>query len=587
MTGVGVSSGVALGYARWMRRTVLLPVDNIPINLSEIPYEKSKFEDARQAALKQIQGLGTSLLIKFPKEAEIFEAHALILEDEEFVTPIIQLIEQKCLPAGAAIRSTAQTLKDTFMAMDNEYFQARAQDIVDIERRLLLNLQGTPPVDLQLLAPGTILLAEELTPSETAGLDTEKVIGLVTRLGGKASHTAILAKALGIPAIVGCNELDQIQDGDPIIINGDTGVILVNPSTFERQSALNAQRLQMEREIRFASESKLPAETPDRYRLILAANLSHPGMTAEAIKAGSEEVGLFRTEFLYLGRDSSPSEREQFQVYKTVVEGMAGRPVIFRTMDIGGDKQVPYLGLAKEDNPFLGYRALRICLQEPELFIAQIRAILRASSYGPVKIMFPMVATLDELDEAKAMVKRVAKELTNEGIPSASAVPLGIMIEIPSAALRAADFAAEVDFFSIGTNDLIQYTLAADRLNPKLSSLYQACDPAVLRLIAGVIEAGRRRGIPVGVCGEMAGQPLGALLLLGMGINELSMSIGSLPEIKSLIRRTVYSDAAKLVHAALQMRTAQEVQMHVQEYLESHLKEVCYADNCNQRLSRA
>ncbi|WP_407312959.1 phosphoenolpyruvate--protein phosphotransferase [Desulfosporosinus sp. SB140] len=570
MTGVGVSKGVALGQAQWMRLTVLLPIDNTPINPSEISTEKSKFEDARQAALKQIRALVTSLRMKLPKEAEIFQAHALILEDEEFVTPVIQLIEQQCLPAGAAIYSITQTLKDTFLAMDNEYFQARAQDIVDIERRLILNLQGTPPVDLQLLEPGTILLAEELTPSETAGLNTEKVIGLATRLGGKTSHTAILAKALGIPAVVGCSELEQIQDGDQIIINGDTGEILVNPSSVERQSALNAQKLQQEREIRFAAEVKLPTETLDRHQLTLAANLSHPGMTAEAIKAGAEEVGLFRTEFLYLGRDSAPSEEEQFQVYKTVVEGMAGRPVIFRTMDIGGDKQVPYLGLAEEDNPFLGYRALRICLQEPELFSAQIRAILRTSAFGPVKIMFPMVATLDELDKATAIVKCIGKELACEGIPSASAVPLGIMIEIPSAALRAAEFAAEVDFFSIGTNDLIQYTLAADRLNPKLSSLYQACDPAVLRLIAGVIEAGRKRGIPVGVCGEMASQPLGALLLLGMGINELSMSIGSLPEIKSLIRRTVYSEAARLVQSALRMRTTQEVQMHIQEYLNGH-----------------
>lgn len=570
MTGVGVSKGIALGNAQWMRQNVLLPIDNTPVNPSEIAREKINFQNASHAAIEQIRALGNSLSSQFPKEAEIFEAHALILADEEFVVAINRLIDQERLPASAAIRSAALTLKETFLAMDDVYFQARAQDILDIEHRLLLNLQGTPPVDLQLLKPGTILLAEDLTPSETAGLNRENVVGLATCLGGKTSHTAILAKALGIPAVVGCNDLKQIKDGDPVIINGETGEILVNPSLVDRQAAVKVKKLQQERDNLYAAEIELPAETLDGYRLTLAANLSHPGMTIEAIKAGAEEIGLFRTEFLYLGRDIAPTETEQFMAYKTVVERMAGCPVIFRTMDIGGDKQVPYLGLAEEKNPFLGYRALRICLQEPELFSAQIRAILRASAFGPIKIMFPMVTTLDELDKAKAMVNQIRQELTREGISCASDVPLGIMIEIPAAAIRAADFAAEVDFFSIGTNDLIQYTLAADRLNPKLSSLYQASDPAVLRLIASVIEAGRQRGIPVGVCGEMASQPFGALLLLGMGVNELSMSTGSLPEIKSLIRRTVYTDAAMLVQSALQMRTAHEIQRLVEEYLASH-----------------
>ncbi|MDI6813128.1 MAG: phosphoenolpyruvate--protein phosphotransferase [Desulfitobacteriaceae bacterium] len=567
MIGLGVSKGVARGQAQWVRKAVLLPFDSAPVQAENVAAEMHRFRVAVGASVGQIRRLAAALTERFPQEAEIFEAHALILEDDEFLSSALRRIEQEYLSATAAVRAATDELKETFLAMDDAYFQSRAQDMEDIGRRLILNLQGTPPVDLQLVKPGTVLLADDLTPSETAGLNPENVVGIATRMGGKTSHTAILARALRIPAVVGCADLGEIQDGESVVMDGETGEIIARPSAEAWEAAKEAREILRQREHRYAEEISYPAETPDGYRVTLAANLAHPAAATEAVQAGAEEVGLFRTEFLYLGRETAPTEAEQFLAYKTVVEKMGGRPVIFRTLDVGGDKQVPYLGLAGEDNPFLGYRALRICLQERELFAVQIRAILRASALGPVKIMFPMVATLDEIRKAKDLVGQVRQELVANRIPCASHVSVGIMIEIPAAAIRADEFAKEVDFFSIGTNDLIQYTLAADRLNPKLASLYQATDPAVLRLIAGVIEAGHQEGLPVGVCGEMAGQPVGALLLLGMGIDELSMNTGSLPEIKSLIRRIPRAEAVELVAFILKLGTAAEIEAQVRESL--------------------
>ncbi|HZK84077.1 MAG TPA: phosphoenolpyruvate--protein phosphotransferase [Desulfosporosinus sp.] len=567
LQGLGVSKGIALGQALWLYVAPAQTEGERRLSEEEVPVELEKFQVALKVAAEQVRDLTETLEAKFPDEAAIFEAHALILEDEELGHSVQGYLENDRIPADQAVNLSIRHFKQIFLAMEDPYFQARAADLEDIGQRLILNLQGTPPVNLQSLPPGTILVADDLTPSQTAGLDPESVVGLITRQGGKTSHTAILAKTLGIPAVVGCPGLEQIKDGDSVILDGEKGDITLRPTAVQWAEAERRREEYSLLKQSYMAQVALPAVTLDGHLVTLGVNLAHPSAATEAVKAGAEEVGLFRTEFLYLGRQTAPSEEEQFVAYRTLVEKMQGRPVIFRTLDVGGDKKVPYLGLAEEDNPFLGYRALRICLQEPELFSAQLRALLRASAFGPSRIMFPMVATLEELREAKECVSRAQLELSQEGQAFDPNIEIGIMIEIPSAAIMAEEFAQEVDFFSIGTNDLVQYTLAADRLNPKLGRLYQNHNPAVLRLIAQVVKAAHHYGRRVGVCGEMAGQLSGALILLGLGVDELSMSVGSLPEIKSLIRETSSLEGRKLADSLLRMKTPTEVEAAVTGFL--------------------
>jgi len=567
MQGLGVSKGIALGQARWLYVAPELPAVERRLADAEIPVELEKFQAALKVAVEQVRKLAEALQAKFPDEAAIFEAQALILEDEELGNSVQGYLGKDGIPAAQAVTLSISHFKQVFLAMEDPYFRARAADLEDIGQRLILNLQGTPPVNLQTLPPGTILVADDLTPSQTAGLDPESVAGFITRQGGKTSHTAILAKTLGIPAVVGCTDLEQVKDGDQVILDGEYGEVTIGPTSVQWVEAERRRAEYLLLKQRYMTQVALPAITSDGHLIILAVNLAHPSAATEAVKAGAEEVGLFRTEFLYLGRQTAPSEEEQFVAYRTLVEKMQGRPVIFRTLDVGGDKKVPYLGLPTEENPFLGYRALRICLQEPQLFSTQLRAILRASAFGPSRIMFPMVATLEELRKAKECVSRAQLELSQQGQAFDPNIEIGIMIEIPSAAIMAEEFAQEVDFFSIGTNDLVQYTLAADRLNPKLAGLYQNHNPAVLRLIAHVVKSAHNYGRRVGVCGEMAGQLSGALILLGLGIDELSMNVGTLPEVKSLIRENSSLEARKLVDLLLKLKTPTEVETAVNEFL--------------------
>lgn len=567
MQGLGVSKGIALGQARWLYVAPAQPAAERRMADEEIPVEIEKFQAALKMAAEQVRKLAEALQAKFPDEAAIFEAHALILEDEELGNSVQGYLEKDGIPAAQAVTLSISHFKQGFLAMEDPYFRDRAADLEDIGQRLILNLQGTPPVNLQTLPPGTILVADDLTPSQTAGLDSESVVGFITRQGGKTSHTAILAKTLGIPAVVGCTDLEQVKDGDQVILDGENGEVTIRPTSVQWVEAERRREEYLLLKQRYMMQVALPAITPDGHLTILAVNLAHPSAATDAVKAGAEEVGLFRTEFLYLGRQEAPSEEEQFVAYRTLVEKMQGRPVIFRTLDVGGDKKVPYLGLPTEENPFLGYRALRICLKEPQLFSTQLRALLRASAFGPSRIMFPMVATLEELREAKECVSRAQLELSQQGQAFDPNIEIGMMIEIPSAAIMAEEFAQEVDFFSIGTNDLVQYTLAADRLNPKLAGLYQNHNPAVLRLIAHVVKSAHNYGRRVGVCGEMAGQLSGALILLGLGVDELSMSVGTLPEVKSLIRETSSLEARKLVDSLLKLKTPTEVETAVNEFL--------------------
>lgn len=569
MQGLGVSKGIALGQARWLYEVQAQPLAERRLAKEEIAVEIEKFQAALKAAAEQVKDLAEVLRTKYPREAAIFEAHVLILEDEEFGNSVQGYLEKDGIPATQAVTLSISQFKQVFLEMEDPYFRARAADLEDIGQRLILNLLGTPPVNLQALPPGTILVADDLTPSQTAGLDSERVVGFITRQGGKTSHTAILAKTLGIPAVVGCNNLEQVKDGDPVILDGENGEVTIRPTSVQWAAAERRREEFLLLKQRYRAQVALPAITSDGRPITLAVNLAHPSAATEAVKTGAEEVGLFRTEFLYLGRQQAPSEEEQFVAYRTLVEKMQGRSVIFRTLDVGGDKKVPYLGIPREENPFLGYRALRICLQEQQLFSCQLRALLRSSAFGPIRIMFPMVATLEELREAKKCVSRAQLELSQLGQAFDPNIEIGIMIEIPSAAIMAEDFAQEVDFFSIGTNDLVQYTLAADRLNPKLAGLYQNHNPAVLRLIAHVVKSAHAYGRRVGVCGEMAGQLSGAIILLGLGIDELSMSVGNLPEVKSLIRETSSLEAQKLVDSLLKLTTPKEVETAVNEFLSS------------------
>lgn len=567
MQGLGVSRGIAFGQARWLSVTPIQAVAERRMTPEEIPEEIEKFLTADAVSTQQVRALVQALQINLPEEAAIFEAQALMLEDETFINSVQGYMKKDLVSAATAVALSVKDFKRVFLDMEDPYFQARAGDLEDIGQRLTLNLHGIPPVDLRILAPGTILLADDLTPSQTAGLNPANVAGLLTRQGGKTSHTAILANTVEIPAVVGCTFLEQIKDGDQVILDGESGEVSVRPSPEQWAEAQRRREEQLRLKQKYKAQNTLPAVTPDGHKVILAVNLAHPGAATEAVKFGAEEVGLFRTEFIFLGRQEAPLEEEQFAAYRSVVEKMQGKPVIFRTLDVGGDKKVPYLGLSSEQNPFLGYRALRICLQESQLFSTQLRALLRASAFGLLRIMFPMVATIEELRAAKEQVRRAEAELSQQGLAFDRNVEIGIMIEIPSAAILAEEFAQEADFFSIGTNDLVQYTLAADRLNPKLAELYQNLNPAVLRLIAHVVKAAHLHGKRVGVCGEMAGQLSGALVLLGMGVDELSMSPGFLPEIKSLLRETPWPEARELVDALLKLKTTAQVEGAVGEYL--------------------
>jgi phosphotransferase system enzyme I (PtsI) len=571
MFGISGSDGIGLGYAAWLDRKMDLPsVSDVkaPINPTT---ELARLDRALESSHHQIEALIAHAKSISPDQTEIFQTHILLLEDPQFLEAIHELITGDQVDAAKAVRTVTDRYRKLFGEMPNPCFQAKSGDIEDIGRRIIANLQGIKPVNLQSLPSATILLADDFTPSEIIGLDRFNIQGLIARNGSTTSHTAVIARSLGIPMVIGCLVLDHtvIINGDRLIINGNTGEIRVRPTDAEWAEAFHLRESLHLRQQRFRAEVNLPAMTPDGHQIILNANLNELHEMNEVVASGADGIGLFRTEFLYLGRNEPPTEDEQLRAYETVVRGMNGRPVVFRTMDLGGDKQVNYLGIPEEDNPLLGCRALRICLLKPELFQVQLRAILRASLCGPVKIMLPMVTTSEEIEQCKALVKQAADRLTADKISFNSEISIGIMVEVPAAALLAENLAAEVDFFSIGTNDLVQYTLAVDRFNPRLAHLYQTNHPAVLRLIDYVIQKAHGSGKSVSVCGEMASQPSGALLLLGMGVDQLSVNPAALPEIKSLIRRTPLKIARKMAEDVMGLKNSNQIDLYLQDYLNS------------------
>lgn len=561
-SGVPASPGIAIGKAFILaqkeqlveKRTINNPTAEITRFHLALEQTKSHMDNMIKSARDKGQEVS----------ATIFEAHKLILEDPELIAAVEARIGEEKVNAEFALESALDFYINLLSQMDNAYLKERAADLKDVGRQILLFLSGESSFPEANLPEECIIIASELTPSDTSRLDLSKVQGFLTELGGATSHTAIIARSLELPAVVGVEKITAaVKNGDLLIIDGRQGIVIVNPGTELIQDYRRKQAAEKEEKQQLASFKNLPSQTKDGKEIKLLANIGEPWELKKALEYGAAGIGLFRTEFLFMNQTALPSEETQFQAYREVVEKMEGKPVIIRTLDIGGDKKLPYLPLADELNPFLGLRAIRLCLQEKDLFKTQLRALYRASVYGHLKIMFPMISGIEEYRSARAVAEEAKAELIKEGLQLNREVPIGIMVEIPSAAVIADLFAKEVDFFSIGTNDLIQYTLAIDRMNERLSPMYEPLHPAVLRLVQTVIEAGRREGIEVCMCGEMAGDPSLTPLLIGLGLESFSMSPASLFKVKQTLTGLNSEDAKVRVKKVLQLPTAEKIKSYL------------------------
>ncbi|PLR75594.1 phosphoenolpyruvate--protein phosphotransferase [Bacillus sp. V3-13] len=558
LNGIAASSGIAIAKAY---RLVEPDLTFTKKTVEDAGLEVERFQNAVNTAkheLEQIRNRANAEL--GADKAAIFDAHLLVLSDPELITPIEDKIKTEKVNAEPALQETADMFISMFESMDNEYMKERAADIRDVTKRVLAHLLQVQMTSPSMINEEVIVVAEDLTPSDTAQLNRQFVKGFTTDIGGRTSHSAIMARSMEIPAVVGTKKATHnIENGDIVIVDGLKGEVHINPS---RELIDDYKKVQQDFEKQKAEWAKLVNEksfSADGHHVELAANIGTP-KDLKGVKAnGGEGIGLYRTEFLYMGRDQLPTEEEQFESYKAVLEGMEGKPVVVRTLDIGGDKELPYLDLPKEMNPFLGFRAIRLCLEEQDLFRTQLRALLRASVYGNLKIMFPMISTLQEFRAAKAVLEEERANLLSKGIQVAEQIELGIMVEIPSTAVLADQFAKEVDFFSIGTNDLIQYTMAADRMNERVSYLYQPYNPAILRLVKMVIDAAHKEGKWAGMCGEMAGDELAIPILLGLGLDEFSMSATSILKARAQLRRLNKNEMEQLAEKVLQMSTTEEV----------------------------
>ncbi|WP_246927642.1 phosphoenolpyruvate--protein phosphotransferase [Clostridioides difficile] len=562
--GIGASPGVALGKALVVEHSELViekkSIDNVEAEIAKLENAVAVSKDELvKVKEKASEELGA-------EEAEIFEAHLLVLEDPELIGSAIDKIKTENVNAEYALNEIKEMFVSMFESMDNEYMKERAADIKDVTNRILRHILGIKVVDLSALSEEVVLIAHDLTPSDTATMNKKMVLGFLTDIGGRTSHTAIMSRTLEIAAIVGLNDItSKVKDGDFVVFNGDTGEVIVNPDkeTINKYTELKA-KYEDERKALQLLKGK-PSVTLDGKHVELAGNIGTPNDIEGLIKNDAEGVGLYRTGFLYMDRDSFPTEEVQYEAYKAVLEGMDGKPIVIRTLDIGGDKELSYLNMEPEMNPFLGYRAIRLCLDRKDIFKTQLRALYRASVHGRLRIMFPMISSLEELLQAKEVVKEVLAELDSEGVAYAKDVEIGMMIEVPSAAVISDVLAKHVDFFSIGTNDLIQYTCAVDRMNQKISYLYNQFNPAVLRLIKTVIDNAHKEGKWAGMCGESAGDQKMIPILLGMGLDEFSMSPISILPARKLITSVKESDMKKLADEVLNMGTAEEIKSYIEK----------------------
>ncbi|MFD1806526.1 phosphoenolpyruvate-protein phosphotransferase PtsI [Pasteurella oralis] len=568
ISGIPASPGIVFGKALVLKEEKIV-LDMRKISETQIESEIARFYQGREAAVEQLSAIRDRAEKTLGEEkAAIFEGHLMILEDEELEEEIIDYLRTNKVNAGVAASKIIDQQVTMLSEIDDEYLRERAGDIRDIGNRLIKNILGMHIVDLGDINEEAILVAYDLTPSETAQLNLEKVLGFITDIGGRTSHTSIMARSLELPAIVGTNNITElVNTGDYLILDAVNNAVYVNPSQQEITRLKTLEQKLAEEKAELAKLKDLPALTLDGHRVDVVANIGTIRDVEGADRNGAEGVGLYRTEFLFMDRDQLPTEEEQFIAYKEVVEAMNGRLVVLRTMDIGGDKELPYLNLPKEMNPFLGWRAVRIALDRREILHAQLRAVLRASAFGKLAVMFPMIISVEEIRELKAVIDTLKQELRNEGKAFDEEIQIGVMVETPAAAVNAKFLAKEVDFFSIGTNDLTQYTLAVDRGNELISHLYNPMSPSVLNLIKQVIDASHAEGKWTGMCGELAGDEKATILLLGMGLDEFSMSAISVPRIKKLIRNVDYADAKALAAKALQQPTAAEIEQLVEDFL--------------------
>lgn len=556
--GIAASAGVAIAPAFKLEHPDYTVKNK---NAADPAAELARLDEALATSQQELEAIKERTLQELgEKKAEIFESHLLILNDPELLTPVRDKISSENATAEYALDETSKQFISMFENMKSAYLRERAADMRDVTKRVLTHLLGLNYVNPADISEEVIVIAEDLTPSDTAQLNRKYVKGFTTNIGGRTSHSAIMARSLEIPAVVGTKDvLSQVNSGNMIIVDGLDGTVIVNPSA----EVIDEYKSKRDNHLRQIEEWKKLREVPtvskDGVHVELAANIGTPNDVTGVLENGGEGVGLYRTEFLYMGRTELPSEEVQFNAYKTVLEKMEGKPVVVRTLDIGGDKELPYLDLPKEMNPFLGFRAVRLCLDRKDIFRTQLRALLRASTYGNLRIMFPMIATLDEFREAKALLLEEQEKLVAEGIAVSDSIQLGIMVEIPSTAVLADQFAKEVDFFSIGTNDLIQYTMAADRMNERVSYLYQPYNPAILRLVKMVIDAAHKEGRWAGMCGEMAGDATAIPLLLGLGLDEFSMSATSILPARSQISKLSKAEMKALAEQALEQQTAEQV----------------------------
>ncbi|WP_099159938.1 phosphoenolpyruvate--protein phosphotransferase [Virgibacillus ndiopensis] len=567
INGIAASSGIAIAKAYQLvtpslsfeRKTINNPNEEVERLNKALETSKQELEKIKEHAKKEIGD----------EHAEIFSAHLLVLSDPELINPIKDKIKTENMMAEAALEDTANMFIEMFKTMDNAYMRERAADIQDVTKRVLAHLLGVTFPDPALIDEEVIVLAQDLTPSDTAQLNRQFVKGFATDIGGRTSHSAIMARSLEIPAVVGTKDISStVQQHDMVIVDGIEGTVIINPSEDDIATYKQKQIAYEQQKEVWAQLKDEPTVTSDGEQVELVANIGTPDDVHGVLNNGGEGVGLYRTEFLYMGKSELPTEDEQYDAYKSVLKQMGDKPVVVRTLDVGGDKELSYLDLPNELNPFLGFRAIRFCLENEPVFRTQLRALLRASVHGNLKIMFPMIATLEEFRQAKAILLDEEENLTREGIDVSNDIEVGIMVEIPSTAVIAQQFANEVDFFSIGTNDLIQYTMAADRMNERVSYLYQPYNPAILNLINNVIEAAHAKDKWVGMCGEMAGDPIAIPILLSLGLDEFSMSATSILPARTQIRSLSKEKLASYKDKLLTMATAEEVVAFVKEKTE-------------------
>ncbi|KGX86517.1 phosphoenolpyruvate--protein phosphotransferase [Pontibacillus marinus] len=563
--GIGASSGIAIAKAYRMEAPDL-SYDKKDIDSPD--QEVQRFQDAIETSKGELEKIKDHALKTLGEEkAEIFSAHLLVLSDPELLQPIQDKIKSENVNAEAALDETANMFIDLFKNMDNEYMRERAADIQDVTKRVMAHLLNVTFPDPALIDEKVVIVAEDLTPSDTAQLNKEFVQGFTTDIGGRTSHSAIMARSLEIPAVVGTKEVTEtINQNDMVIVDGIDGDVIVNPSDEQIEEYKQKQADFEKQKQEWAKLKDESTKTADGQHVELVANIGTPDDVDGVHGNGGEGVGLYRTEFLYMGKSQLPTEEEQYEAYKAVLESMGSdKPVVVRTLDIGGDKELEYLDLPEEMNPFLGYRAIRLCLERDDIFRTQLRALLRASVYGNLKIMFPMIATLGEFRQAKALLEEEKANLKSEGTEVSDSIEVGMMVEIPATAVIAKQFAKEVDFFSIGTNDLIQYTMAADRMNERVSYLYQPYNPAILNLINNVIEAAHAEGKWAGMCGEMAGDEIAIPILLGLGLDEFSMSATSILPARTQILSLSKEEMASYKDEILSKDTSEEVVEFVKE----------------------